>query len=451
MALEKRIDEWRSYMLRHPSVGRDRADELETLLRSEVDKLESAGLDEDEAFLVAVKRIGKKVSPTPASSQAYAEQVSKWLLAAPDTGTHPATWKADALVAVGLAVAAAIAFRMPELFGIHISDADGPAPVYMRNFGFFILPFLAAYFGWKRTLEPAAILIAAMPFAAGMLVMNVYPFTPGGHTEVLASLHILIALWLAVGYAHCAGKWRDHDRRMDFIRFSGEWFIYYVLIALGGGTLTLFTVFIFEAIGLDAENLLTTWVIPSGVAGAVIIAAALVEARQNIAGNLAPMLTMLFTPLFTLVLLVFLGTVAWTGSGINLEREFLIGFDLVLVLVLGLILYSISARDLQREPGFFDALQLVLVVCALLVDALALWAILERISVFGFSPNRVAALGLNIILVVNLGWAAVLHAQFLTRRNGFARVVRWQTVYLPVYAVWAGVVVVVFPPVFGFV
>ena len=60
---------------------------------------------------------------------------------------------------------------------------------------------------------------------------------------------------------------------------------------------------------------------------------------------------MLFTPLFTALLIVFLATMIWTGSGIDVEREVLIGFDLLLVLVLGLLLYSISARDPQAKPG----------------------------------------------------------------------------------------------------
>jgi hypothetical protein len=175
-----------------------------------------------------------------------------------------------------------------------------------------------------------------------------------------------------------------------------------------------------------------------------------VEAKQSVIENMAPVLTMLFTPLFALLLLAFLGTMLWTGSGIDVEREVLIGFDLLLVLVLGLILYAISARDPQAEPGFFDGLQLVLVICALLVDALALWAILARISEFGFSANRVAALGENLILVVNLGWSAVLYARFMWRRMGFAPLERWQTRYLPVYVIWAWVVVVVFPLVFRF-
>ena len=95
--------------------------------------------------------------------------------------------------------------------------------------------------------------------------------------------------------------------------------------------------------------------------------------------------------------------------------------------------------------------QVVLVVSALLADAVALWAITARISELGFTPNRVAALGENLILLVNLAWSAVLYIRFLRGRGAFARLERWQTDYLPVYAVWAAIVVVVFPPLFGYI
>lgn len=66
-------------------------------------------------------------------------------------------------------------------------------------------------------------------------------------------------------------------------------------------------------------------------------------------------------------------------------------------------------------------------VSALLADAVALWAIAARVSEFGFSPNRVAALGLNVILLVNLAWSAVIYIRFLRGRGSFASLERWQT------------------------
>jgi len=91
------------------------------------------------------------------------------------------------------------------------------------------------------------------------------------------------------------------------------------------------------------------------------------------------------------------------------------------------------------------------VVSMLFADAVALWAIADRITEFGFSPNRTAALGVNILLLVNLAWSAVLYVRFLRGKGAFADLERWQTNYLPIYAAWAAVVVIVFPPAFGYV
>ncbi|HSW31972.1 MAG TPA: permease prefix domain 1-containing protein [Longimicrobiales bacterium] len=448
--LDERIGEWRAYVRRRQAIAATDVDELEDHLRSKVADLQKAGLDEEEAFLIGVKRLGELDTLSREFAREHSERLWKRLMVA-DAETGGTGWGREALVALALAVAAAVAIKVPELFGLTIEDG-GPATesFYVRNFSLFVLPFLAGFFAWKRGMDPAGLMRLAASFVIGALAINLIPFAPLGHTELLASLHLPLALWLAVGIGYAGGAWRSHDQRMNYVRFSGEWFIYLALIAMGGGVLMGSTVFVFSAIGMDAEWILNNWILPCGVMGAIVIAGWLAEAKQSVIENMAPVLTLLFTPLFTLLLLAFLGTMVLTGSGINVEREVLIGFDLILVVVVGLLLYAISARDPQAEPGFFDVLQLVLVVCALLVDAMALWAILARITEFGFSPNRVAALGENVILVVNLGWSAVLYARFLRRRAGFAALERWQTAYLPVYAVWAWIVVVVFPLVFRF-
>ena len=54
------------------------------------------------------------------------------------------------------------------------------------------------------------------------------------------------------------------------------------------------------------------------------------------------------------------------------------------------------------------------------------------------------------MLLANLAGTAWLSSRFLARRGSFHRLERWQTAYLPVFIVWAAVVAVVLPPVFGF-
>ena len=446
--LEEQIARWRAYLLHQATHNVDIV-KLESRLRDHLTALEDAGLADDEAFLVAVKRMGN----LDALSREFALNYSKWLcrqlVMAPTSAETPDNAaRTEAVVVVGLAMIAALAVKVPALFGLQFDEAEG---FFMRNLSFFVLPLLTAYFAWKRRLRPVSYRWLVLPFVVAVAFANAFPFMPASTTEVLTALHLPMALWLVVGIAYAGGQWRHGARRMDFVRFSGELFIYYTLIALGGGVLMGFTLGMFAAIGLDVEWFVEGWLLPCGALGAVIVSAGLVEAKQSFLENMASVLTRLFTPLFAAVLLTFLVTMVWTNRGIDVEREALIAFDLLLVLVLGLLLYGISARDPQARPNAFDALQLLLVVAALGIDVVALAAIAVRISEFGFSPNKVAALGENLILLVNLAWSAWLYARFLRSRGSFAALEHWQTSYLPVYAVWAALVVVVFPPLFGYV
>lgn len=446
--LDEQISEWRSYVSRRRAIDSADVSELEDHLRSQVADLRASGLNDEEAFLIGVKRLGQLDGLSQEFAREHSERLWKRLVVA-DADKGGTDWRREVGVAIALALAAGAAVKLPQLFGLSMQDKAAES-FYMRNLSFFVLPFLTAFFVWKRGADTATRIGLSAFFVVGALAMNFLPFTSPGDTLQLAALHLPMALWLTVGVAYAGGAWRNHDQRMNYVRFTGEWFIYYVLIALGGGVLMGTTMFIFQAIGLNPETFMQTWIIPCGAAGAVVIAGMLVEAKQSVIENMAPVLTYIFTPLFTILLLIFLGTSLFTASGIDMKRETLIGFDVLLVLVVGLLLYAISARDPQKPAGFFDVLQFALVVCALLVDAMALWAIVARISAFGFSPNKVAALGENIILVANLGWSAVLYWRFLTKSAGFSALERWQTSYLPVYAAWAWIVVVVFPLVFGF-
>ncbi len=450
--LEERIALWRAYLLRRQSIRDVDVDELEDHLRDQAAELAEAGLAPDEAFLVAVKRIGDLDALTREFAREHSDRLWKQLVTSGKSGS-PAGCSAgsEASIVLALAVVAALAIKVPALLGIPMED--GNELFYIRNISFFVLPCLFGYFVWKRRLAPRACGKAVLAFVAAACLANVYPFEEGSATEVLVALHLPIALWLVVGIAYTGSRWGHSADRMNFVRFSGELFIYYVLIALGGGVVTAFTMFTFAAIGLEAEaqGLAQRWLIPCGALGAAIVAAWLVEAKQSVIENMAPVLTRLFTPLFAAVLVVFLGAMAWTGNVVDVDRGILIGFDLLLVLVLGLLLYAVSARDPRAKPDAFDALQLLLVTAALVVDIVALAAIGARISEFGFSANKVAALGENLILLVNLSWSAWLYLRFLRGRGPFSDLERWQTSYLPVYAAWAAFVVLAFPPLFGYV
>ncbi len=454
---EAQIREWRSYLLRRRTVHGTDVDELEDHLRSEMSELGAAGLSGDESFLVAIKRMGGINELSREFARERSTRLWKQLVLAGDS-VRERTDYVGILLTICFAIAAAVAFKLPAAFGVDPfegggSDAtnlDFDESFYLRNTALLALPSLIGFLAWKRSLPAHVIAALAVPFIAAAVLVNAFPFDRGGDTEALVAIHLPILLWLVAGVAYLGGVWRAYAPRMDFVRFTGEWFIYYTLIAFGGGVLSALTLGVFEAIGIDMEPTITAWVLPCGAVGAVVVVAWLVEAKQSVIENMAPVLTGVFTPLFAVMLLAAIAGMAVTGNFVDPERDVLVLFDVLLVVVLGLVLYSISARDSDATPTLMDAVQLVLVVAALVVDVFALAAILGRITEFGWTPNRTAGLGLNVVLLANLAWSAWLLAAFLRGRRPFAALERWQTTYIPVYAVWAALVVVVFPPLFAF-
>ena len=446
--LTDRIAEWRARLSSHGSgAGGSDLDGLERHLREQVAGLVTAGLDPEEAFLIAVKRTGDVSAAAREFNQAHGARLWLQLVTRPAGGSEPPPVHSEPAVAAVLALAAAAAIKVPALFGQQFGAAGS---FYARNFSLLVLPLLAALFLYRRGANPARAVTVAVLFAAGAVFANAFPFLPGGATEILTALHVPIALWLAVGLAHAGGGWRTAPGRMGFVRFSGEWFIYCVLFALGGGVLAFLTASLFEAVGVGVDRFLEWWLLPCGAAGAVIVAGWLAAGKKGVAGQLAPLLARVFTPLFAALLLAFLAALVWTGRGIDVDREVLIAFDLLLVLVVCLLLYAISARDADAPPDAFDVLRLVLAVAALVADGVALAAIAARIGEFGFSANKAAALGVNLLLLAHLGGSAWRYARFLKGSGSFAAVEHWQTAYLPVYGVWAALVVVIFPPLFRY-
>lgn len=445
--LEAQFAQWRSYVRRRPELSDSDADELEDHLRGSVDQLTALGLHDDEAFLVAVKRMGGLDELSREFAREHSERLWKQLVLTGDTGPRSRS-RTDLIVMLVCAFGAAISIKVPELFRHSIGfDEDG---FYSLNYSLFALPWLAGFLLWRRRAGRLVCAVVAALFVVGAAAANLYPVDTDSQSMGVIASHLPVALWFVVGLAYVSDGLRSARRRMDFIRFSGEWFVYLTLIGLGGGVLTAFAIGAFDAIGIDLGDFVNEWLLPCGLVAAVVVAGWLVEAKQGVIENIAPVLTRLFTPLFTVGLLAFLVTIGWNGRRIDVDRGNLVLFDMLLVLVLGLLLYSMSARDPLAPAGKFDVMQLVLVASALVMDALVLYTMTGRIDRYGSTPNNMTALGANIVLLVNLVWTAWLLLRFVRRRQPFASIERWQTTYLPVYAGWMWIVVLVLPPVFAF-
>ncbi|MGH3705811.1 MAG: permease prefix domain 1-containing protein, partial [Agromyces sp.] len=357
-ALDELIAAWRDWMERRDAMSVRDVDELESHLRDRIDALGAAGLTDDEAFLIAVKRLGSMDELSREYAAEHSGRLWKQLVLTETAGIDDVDAPAGMLpfarrtnglpVALALGVGAGIAVKATEVL-------TGDPELVLRNVSVLVLPFLAAWFAWRRRPPLTTLVGVAAVFAVVALALNLYPFDGGSSnvtvatqnsaTAVLATIGAIVALWFVTGVVDAEGVWRSDRTRMDFLRFSGEWLVYYVLIALVGGALSGLTVAVFASIGIDVMPFIGEWVLPCGAAGAVLVSAWLVGAKQRVIENIAPVLTKVFTPLFTLMMLALIVAAVMQWNLVDGSRDLLIAFDLVLVVAVALLVYSISARD----------------------------------------------------------------------------------------------------------
>lgn len=442
--LEMNIKSWADYLRARGTFEETDVLELESHLRDQIDELSDNGLSEEEAFLISVKRLGSVSMLSEEFSKVNTENLWKHLMLDPDPQAKASNQRHIVMVIL-FSLLAGTAARIPTFFGVEIGSI-----AYFKNLSFYILPFIALFLTIKHGGSNRQRGILAGFFAVALILVNLYPSFEPRHTETLTAIHLPILLWLITGVAYMGQNWKTSKARMDFLRFSGECVIYGSLLMLGLMVLMMFTAMIFQSISIDVEPFIEEYFLIYGGCAVAMLTVYLVEAKKSIVENFAPILAKIFSPLFLLTMLAFLTVMTATQTSPFTEREFLIGFDLMLVLVLGMVLYTISARNKHDQANFFDYLNAALIAAAIIVDSVALSAIVFRLSEYGITPNKLAALGENVLLLVNLVALLVLYIRHFLGKAEFHVIETWQTKYLTVYAAWMAIVVFVFPIAFRF-
>ncbi len=447
--LESNIRAWSDNLRLRGNLKETDILELESHLRDEIEDFLAAGLSEDEAFLIAVKRLGSIDKLSLEYSKVNTEKLWKNLFSAYIDPDSKKKNRKDILLVIIFSMLSGTLAKIPELFGYHILS-PGSELFYMKNLAFFVLPCIVGFFAIKHKLNRKLVGVIMGIFLISAAAINFYPSFSPNDTALLSVIHLPIFLWLITGVAYIGKNWRASQDRMDFIRFTGESIIYGGLMLIGLIVLSAFTQILFSAIQIDLSNFIPEYLLVYGGCAVAMTTIFLVESKRSIVENFAPVLAKIFSPLFLITMTAFLLSMIVLRRSPFMDRDFLIQFDLMLVLVLGLVLYVISARDKQAAPNIFDYLNLALIIVALIIDGVALSAILFRLSSFGITPNKVAALGENIVLLVNLGGLALLYVFYFAKKIAFSILEKWQTFYLYIYVVWMAVVAFVFPIIFNF-
>jgi len=321
---------------------------------------------------------------------------------------------------------------------------------YSRNLGGIVAGALIVYFCIQKLCRMKIWgAITAILFGA-ILYLNLLPDKSNSQTIVLSCIHMPFFFWSVLGIAFLGGDWRNLPGRMDYVRYNGELLIYTTIVLIGGMVLTGLTFALFELIGVSIEEWYMNNVVIYGAIAAPIVATVLVERIVGDRFKIAPLLAKVFTPLFLLTVAAYLLAMAVNHKSPFTDRDFLIAFNGLLLVVLGLCVFSISERGPKESAGVVDIMNIGLVSVTLVIDIIALAAILFRLTSYGFTPNRLAVLGANLLAFCHL--AGILHhyIRFVRRNGSLEGLEKWIVNYIPAYTTWSLLVAVGFPLAFWF-
>lgn len=326
----------------------------------------------------------------------------------------------------------------------HYVEQEAIAPI---NLAFGILPFIAAYFVYKNTPKKNVLYILALLFLISGFYLNMLPLNDKDST-ILVYLHLPIFLWGLIGLAFTGNEYREGSTRIAYLKFNLEFGLLYASMAVCGMLLAGLTMQLFRFVDLNIEDLYFSNVVSFGAAALAIVATYLVSMNLKLAKNITPYIAKIFSPLVLATLLVYLITVIWVGKTPFLDRNFLIAFNGILLGVLAVTIFSITESSTDEKKNISDYINFALIILALIIDSVALSAIVFRLSSYGITPNRLAVLGVNILIWANLIWIMVSYMHFLRNKTGPSTIQDAITKYLPVYGLWAAFVTFTFPFIF---
>ncbi|QJD85948.1 DUF4173 domain-containing protein [Cohnella herbarum] len=339
-----------------------------------------------------------------------------------------------------LAILAGISTRL--LF--HFTEQEAIAPI---NLVFGILPFMAIYFVYNNPSNRKVIYTLSSLFLISGIYLNVLPLE-NKDSIIMAYLHLPVFLWVVMGLAFTGNQHGKGSARLAYLKFNGEFTILYACMAISGMVLTVITMQLFRFIGTNISEFYFSNVVLFGAAALSIVAAYLVTRDIKLAKNIAPYIAKIFSPLVLATLLVYFIAVIWIGKSPFLDRDFLLVFNGVLLSVLAVTIFSITERGTGEKKNVSDYINFALIALALMIDAVALSAIMFRVSSYGITPNRLAVLGVNLLIFANLVWIIFSYVRFLGNKTGPLAIQEAVTKYLPVYGLWAAFVTFIFPLIF---
>lgn len=352
--------------------------------------------------------------------------------------------RSEWIFVVIVSLLAGLIAKVPDLTNIT------PDFYYPRNIGFIVFPSLMAFFAYRNQLSSKTIVGLISILSIAVVYINILPQDNNSDTFALACIHLALFLWSLAGFTFVGKDQLRKDLRLGFLRYNGDLIVMCTVLLIALGILSAITLGLFDLIGIRIEEYYFRYVAVWFVAAVPVVGTHLVQANPQMVNKISPVIARIFTPLVIITLLVYISAVFFTGKDPYNDRDFLMIFNLLLIGVMALILFSLSDISKRNGKQITVWLLLILSLLTVCVNAIASSAVLYRLLQWGITPNRIAVLGGNLLIMTNLLFIVYHLIKSLGDRSQMGRAENSIAVFMPIYVLWAAFVTFLFPLIFGF-
>lgn len=340
------------------------------------------------------------------------------------------TWQRD----LGLALALGLACWIPLRVMLGAQAVERLIPTYLSAifFAFWGAFLLGREGAWKRVAGLAVTCALLAGYFAALRVR------PQSQSVSQAIVHGYALLWLALYFLIKPRIASYSDRDAGFLETTGEAICWSLLLGAAGAALSGITVGLFNAIKLDiAEN----YMLNAGSLGAVLIPFIAVHLSGRFADfRMSVVIARIVRPLASIAIVSFIIVSLVTGNRPYEDRSVFILGNIVLLAMIALVFFSTMDRATSRGTRIMN---IVTAAVALAFDAFILSATLYRIFAYGLTPNKLAVLGMNLLLAAHVAWLLARGRSHSTLMKAFAP-------FMSAYLAWTVFVIFVMPALFGY-
>lgn len=353
----------------------------------------------------------------------------------------------EVLLLIIISLFAGFLAKIPEIFSLDILTFH----FYEKNIALILVfgislfaMFISKANSWKITFFTLLI------FAGSALYLNLLPSNYDSQIIHLVYLHLPLLLWFLFGWIYVGFDRKDLKKRMAFIQFNGDFIIMCAILMLASGIFTGITLGLFYTIDLDIEEFYFEWIAIIGGVSLPIVAYYMLHKMPTLTAKIAPVVANIFSPVVLVMLTIYLVSIVITGKDPYGDREFLLTFNALLMGVMAIILFSVSEKSSKSTQKVRSVTLFLLSILTLVINLIALSAIVYRLSEYGFTPNRVAVTGFNLVSFINLILISMALFKAAFKGKPFEEVGCSTSKFIPVYIIWLFFVVAIMPLIFSF-